>query len=411
MPVQHARLLRTFDLMYRTLCLAVLWIAACLWAASAAHAVDDAAASPMVEGQLADPEVPALYRLPQVATVAPPTPPEVAELPTILPCPAEDDVVDNALPATCGHGSCPDRMASAPTLPRIAAALPVPLPQAGGLNAQLLPAVQRGYGLAQRGALFAARTEFVQVLRRVAQARDAATAGDIHSRSLAAGLRALDEANDFVPQGVQLEGELDVRSVASSHRTPVLRQHPGRILPHEAAALYHHFAQWQLAQAVAGEQAGSMALYGLGKIYVLLAAQRDDDVQLVQSAMTMYAAAVDVRPDNHLASNELGVLLCRAGRPAEAARLFERTIDIAPSATAYHNLAVAQRHLGLHDHALANERESQRLAAWERSAGEISRRAGIRWVTPEELARVAQPGPVATAPPESTALLPTTARR
>ena len=58
----------------------------------------------------------------------------------------------------------------------------------------------------------------------------------------------MDEADDFVPQGVQLEGELDVRSVASSHRTPVLRDHPEEVLPHEAVALYHSYAQEQLAQ-------------------------------------------------------------------------------------------------------------------------------------------------------------------
>ncbi len=67
---------------------------------------------------------------------------------------------------------------------------PAYMPTANELNVQLLPAVQRGYDLAQRGALFAAQTEFVQVLRRVAQARDAASRSNEHSRALAAGLRA-----------------------------------------------------------------------------------------------------------------------------------------------------------------------------------------------------------------------------
>ena len=78
---------------------------------------------------------------------------------------------------------------------------PAYTPTANELTSQLLPAVQRGYDLAQRGALFAAQTEFVQVLRRVAQAKDAASRSDEHSRALAAGLRALDEAEDFVPAG------------------------------------------------------------------------------------------------------------------------------------------------------------------------------------------------------------------
>jgi tetratricopeptide (TPR) repeat protein len=265
------------------------------------------------------------------------------------------------------------------------------------VTSQLLPAVQRGYDLAQRGALYAAQTEFVQVLRRIAQAQDAASGSDGNSRALAAGLRALDEAEDFVPTGIQVEAELDVQIVASSHRTPVLREQTEPILPHRAVELYHTYAEGQLAQAVGGAQAGSMALHGLGKIFALLAVRNDDDALLTQRAAAMYTAALTARRDNHLAANELGVLLCRSGRPAEAMRLFERTIDAEPSALAYHNLAVAQRKLGMHGQAAANEQESQRLAAWERASGSVSRRAGVQWVSSEELARVAQPALLAPA--------------
>jgi tetratricopeptide (TPR) repeat protein len=264
-------------------------------------------------------------------------------------------------------------------------------PASHSVTAQLVPAVQRGYDLAQRGALYAAQAEFVQVLRRIAQAKDAADSSDKHSQALAAGLRALDEAEDFVPEGIQLEAELNVPVVASSHRTPVLCDCHDEVLPQRAVELYHAYAEEQLAQAVAGEQAGSMALHGLGKIFALLAARNDDDAVFTQRATTMYTAALVVRRDNHLAANELGVLLCRNGRAAEAAQLFERTIDAEPSALAYHNLAVAQRKLGMHGQAAANQQESRRLAAWERGNGAVSRRAGVQWVSAEELSRVAQP--------------------
>jgi tetratricopeptide (TPR) repeat protein len=285
-----------------------------------------------------------------------------------------------------------------------AATLPFPANTAG-LTAQLLPAVQRGYNLAQRGAFFAARSEFIQILRRVSQTKDAAAGTDEFSAALAAGLRAMDEADDFVPQGTQLEGELDVRGVASSHRTPVLREHHQTILPHEAVALYHKFAQQRLAHAAVDEQAGSMALYGLGVVYARLAERRDDDVQCTRGAMTMYCAALDSCPTNNLAANELGVLLCRTGHPAEAVPHFTRAIDIAPSATAYHNLAIAQEKLGLAAHSLANEQESQRLAAVERSGGALSRRAGIEWISPAQMARIAQPAamtPIANDPAVAT---------
>jgi tetratricopeptide (TPR) repeat protein len=269
---------------------------------------------------------------------------------------------------------------------------PTPPPSATHEDtAQLLPAVQRGYDLAQRGALYAAQTEFVQVLRRIAQAQDAAAGSDEHSQALAIGLRALDEAEDFVPAGIQVEAELDVKIVASSHRTPALREQTEKVPPQRAVALYHEYAQVQLGRAVGGEQAGSMALHGLGKIFALLAARNDDDTLLTQRATAMYWAALAARTDNHLAANELGVILCRSGRSAESVPLFQRTIDAEPSALAYHNLAVAQRKLGQHAQAAANELESQRLAAWERATGAVSRSAGVQWVSSEELARVAQP--------------------
>jgi tetratricopeptide (TPR) repeat protein len=282
-------------------------------------------------------------------------------------------------------------------------------PTMAELTSQLLPAVQRGYNLAERGAFFAARTEFIQVLRRVAQAKDAGSNTEEHARALAAGLRALDEADDFVPKGAQLEAEMDVRVVASSHRTPVLRDYPEDVTPQEAVALYHSYAQEQLAHAAAGEQPGSMALYGLGKVYARLAERHDDDVQYTRGAMTMYAAALGACPDNNLAANELGVLLCRAGHPAEAVHEFERAIDLAPNATAYHNLAVAQQKLGFAGQAAANEQESQRLAALDRSQGAVSRRAGVHWVSPAELARMTQPAlPAPVTPVSATAVRPDT---
>jgi hypothetical protein len=214
---------------------------------------------------------------------------------------------------------------------------------------------------------------------------------------LAEGLRALDEARDFVPDGTGLEGDLDVRIAASSHRTPVVRDSRVMVAPHTAVALYHGLAEERLAAAVGGQQAGSMALYGLGKVQASLAAHNDDDILSTRSAMTMYAAALAACPTNHLAANELGVLLCRNGHPAEAARLFERAIDQSPSATTYHNLAVAQQRLGLPGQAAANQQESDRLAAWERSTGAVSRRAGVQWVSPGEMAQVAGP-PTPTVP-------------
>jgi tetratricopeptide (TPR) repeat protein len=335
-----------------------------------------------VRGEMIDADTPAAYRLPVAGIFDPPKDRLAMRGDEVQP-------KSSRQPAANENARGTD-----PALAPAALAYPATKSE---LTNQLLPAVQRGYNLAQHGAFFAARTEFIQVLRRVSQAKDAGSSSDDHARALAAGLRALDEADDFVPQGVQLEAELDVRKVASSHRTPVLRDYPEEVLPQEAVVLYHSYAQQELSIAASGEQAGSMALYGLGKVYARLAERRDDDVQYTRSAMTMYSAALDACPDNHMAANEMGVILCRTGHAAEAVERFTRAIDLAPNATAYHNLAVAQQKLGMAGQAAANEQESQRLAALDRSTGAISRRAGVQWVSPAEMARVTQPVAPATA--------------
>jgi tetratricopeptide (TPR) repeat protein len=415
-------------------------IAACVatsFAIAGLSAVADTAPT-CVDGGMVDPDMPATYRLPPVASAAEaevakdakvaitavkevsplfsaPTTPEatlpvpveefqpavttqVEKFSTSLPAGAPPDD-GRARDAAAGSGAAivvASRDVTLPSAPpsepsqTVAAVVARTAPPTSDLSVQLLSAVQRGTGLAERGALFAARTEFIQVLRRLAQGKDAAINSNEHSRSLAAGLRALDEAEDFVPDGVQLEAEMNIRSVASSHRTRVLPE-DGDVTPFDAVALYHTFAQDQLAKAAAGERAGSMALYGLGRVHARLAAQSDDDAEQIRAATTMYAASLAACPDNHLASNELGVLVCRAGRVQEATELFQQAINFAPTATAYHNLAMAQQRMGMHSQSAANEQEAVRLAALERARGDVSRRAGVRWVAPEELARTSQP--------------------
>lgn len=327
-----------------------------------------------VRGEIVEGDAPTTYRLPLIG----------------LCDPAEEHLVTGAPAATTPPFPTPALQMEdeAPRAAPTALAFPA---NSNELTKQLLPAVQRGYNLAQRGAFLAARTEFIQVLRRVAQAKDAKSGTSEFSIALATGLRAMDEAEDFVPDGAQLEGELDVRSMASSHRTPLLRDREEEVLPHDAVGMYHKFAQERLAKAALDEQSGSMALYGLGKIYQRLAERRDDDVTCVRGAMTMYCAALDACPTNNLAANELGVLQCRTGHPAEAIENFERALTIAPSATAYHNLAIAQQKVGKQLESAISEQESQRLAAWDRANGAISRRAGVQWVSPAEMARVPQP--------------------
>ena len=74
--------------------------------------------------------------------------------------------------------------------------------------------------------------------------------------------------------------------------------------------------------------------------------------------------------------------------------MFRRAIDVAPTSTSYHNLAVVERRLGQHEQAAANEQYARYLAAQDRAAGAVSRRSGVAWVSPQDLSRVAQPMPM-----------------
>jgi tetratricopeptide (TPR) repeat protein len=266
-------------------------------------------------------------------------------------------------------------------------------PTVAQVSDQVVPSVRRAYSLAQRGALYAARGELIAVLRRIAQSKDAEHTTDRHAQSLADGLRALDEADDFMPPGVQLEADLDVRALARSHRTPVLHGATSGVLPHDAVARYHAYAQQQMAAAVAGEQAGSMALYGLGKIYSRIAAGDDNQLQSLRKGMTMYQAALSAHGGNHLAANELGVLLAQAGHHVQAVAMFQQAVQVSPNATALRNLAIAQRKLGDVHQAMRNEQEAERVARWERSVGAVSRQMGVQQVSPAELARLGPPPP------------------
>jgi hypothetical protein len=175
----------------------------------------------------------------------------------------------------------------------------------------------------------------------------------MHSRALAAGLQAIDEAGDFVPKQGRLEADLDMSAIVGAHRTPVLKEAIApHITPMQALQQYLGYAQNQLASAAHHEVAGSMALRGLGKLHVALARERDSKVKAVESkAVAFYQAALLVHSQNYLAANDLGVLLAQHGRYEDARKAVEHGIAIHDDSTGWCNLAVIYEHLGLPDRA------------------------------------------------------------
>ncbi|HVW39534.1 MAG TPA: hypothetical protein VHB99_19585 [Pirellulales bacterium] len=244
--------------------------------------------------------------------------------------------------------------------------------------------VRRGYDLAARGAIFYARSQFIQALRTIAQALDAQDGTHRHSDALGAGLAALEEAEDFVPRGSNVEADLDVGLLVRGHRTPVMKDAPpAKLTALAAQQKYYTFAQEQLAIAAGHEEAGSMALFGLGKAYGTLGAQRSlQTVAAEPKAMVYHQAALAVDAGNYLAANELAVYEARYGRFESARALLEHCASLAPQAAVWKNLARVHRSLG----------EMQLAAAAEARAADAERREQALAAKPN--ANAAAPGDI-----------------
>lgn len=281
---------------------------------------------------------------------------------------------------------------------------------------------RHGYELANLKAYFAARAEFLAALRLLAQGLDAECQTDIHSRALARALTALREADDFALEDHSAQDDLDVPTLAARHATPVLKAVEGRGLSRLAALRqYLTYAQEQLALAAGREVAGAMALHALGKLYAAMASEKYEEVKLAEAkAVAFHQAALLTFPNHAMAANDLGVLLARGGMVEQARPLLERSVLVAPTSTAWRNLAMVYQRVGRPDLAQAAARQADALRHAEAARGADVAAGGpsVRWVDAAWLARgggdptnipaVRQPmappaAPVATPPPARTA--------
>jgi tetratricopeptide (TPR) repeat protein len=251
---------------------------------------------------------------------------------------------------------------------------------------------RRGFELAGRGATFSARGEFLMALRLVAQGLDTERNTRFYESALSAGITALREAEDFLPKGESLEADIDVRAIIATHRTPVLRDSATTSLTSMAALqCYSTFAQEQLAAAMDREVAGSIALYGLGKLHKVLSEQHAVTVVAARpKAMVFYQAALLTYPENHMASNDLGVLLAQAGRYEDARMALEHSVALHQNATGWHNLAVVYQNLGRADLAQRAEWLSQSSRKTEQAkASQVaaSSQQPVSWVDSQAFAQ------------------------
>lgn len=248
--------------------------------------------------------------------------------------------------------------------------------------------IHQANALARRGAPFAARQRLIEVLRMVSQAKDAQSEQSQYTTALAAGLRGLEEAEDFMPQGAQLEADLDVGLVVGAHRTP-LAQHVdlATAQPHEMLDRYLRYAQLKLAMSVAGDPAGSMALYALGKVASQVGeTEKPRDRLTHRQAVAYQQAALLAHNQNHYAAHELAVLLAESGHYKSARHLLLQVASRQPNSMVFRNLARVETKLGMAAQARASHEHSRKLSTVAPGKSNL-----IDWVPPHEFNRGSAP--------------------
>ena len=252
--------------------------------------------------------------------------------------------------------------------------------------------IRHGFSLANRGAFYSARTEFVKALRLVAQGLDVEHQTSVHGHALRAGLMALKESDDFIPSGSQLETDLDFPTIVGAHQTPVLKlSQPRTLTSLEALRRYFSFAQYQLAIAAGNEVAGSMALHAMAKLYASSAGNATVNILSAKpKAMTCFQAALVAYPRNYMAANDLGVLLANSQRFEDARNVLERSVEMCPHSATWQNLAVVYGHLGLPELAASAELNRQQARQLEiaHSGAAVPGASDPRvlWLTPQQFA-------------------------
>lgn len=263
---------------------------------------------------------------------------------------------------------------------------------------------RHGLELAGRGAYFAARSELIASLRLVAQGLDADGRTKNHGKSLAAGLTALKEAEDFLAGDVRMEADLDLPAIIAGHSTPVLKDADmASITSLTALKSYFTFAQEKLAQAAGSEVAGSMALRGLGKLHEELAKGKSPGTKAAgPKAIVFYQAALLVCPQNFMAANDLGVMFARNGNYEDARKLLEYSLSLNKQSTVCHNLAVVYEHLGRGDQARQAQQQAfiaQQMEQARRQNMPLGAGDKVSWVDENAFAQAYNPSRGLQSPP------------
>ncbi len=239
--------------------------------------------------------------------------------------------------------------------------------------------LEYGKSLARRGATFAAREEFVQSLRLIAESYDMQTQTRDYTHMLADGLRALDEADDFVLLNAE-QHDIDMARIIATHESKVVSESMAKNLsPIKAMQMYFQYSTGKITAAAGRSTAAADVLHAMGKL-LQTSSQSDATGKPMDraKAMVMFQAALGANPSDYRSANELGVLLAQNGKWEMAKELFAKSLVITKSQESWLNLAKAHEQLGEQEFARQANMEYRRMAGQSKSSN------SMEWVSAKQ---------------------------
>jgi tetratricopeptide (TPR) repeat protein len=272
--------------------------------------------------------------------------------------------------------------------------------------------IAQGFALAQRGATYTARAEFLRALRLSVAALDEQRQTVAHWRAMNNGLRAMEEAEEFLSAAAAGHTP-SIETIVAGHQTPILHDESlEELTPSQAMQRYLTYAQDQLAAAAGDLQPAATALYALGKLEITATSAEIGSLAAARAAVYFQAALI-VNAQHALAANELGVLFAGHGRLEEAKAALLHSVRTAPQVAAWRNLAIVHHRLGEHDLAGRADWESRQVAgarqtgrgATEGKPWHDATTPAVVWVDPATFAK--STNGTSGVPPPATAPQPT----
>jgi tetratricopeptide (TPR) repeat protein len=201
-------------------------------------------------------------------------------------------------------------------------------------------------------------------------------------------VRAIQEAQDFVPNADDESILMPLAEIARSHECGILSDEECTTLtPMKAMQRYYTYASQQLAGACEDIPVASELLHALGKLHTVMARSDTGQPSVDRAiAMVMHQAALAVDTQNFKSANELGVAYANLGYPQAAKQALLRSLAAQPSVDAWDNLAAVHRQLGEETQARHALAEKAKLVAELGSEADSPIAQQIRWVSQDEFA-------------------------